>query len=404
MVAEYAEEIERYCRAHYEEMVSLLERIVNVDSASDNPAGVDELARVLQAELGMAGCETERVPPDASLVEPWVATFFLPDLGGYDRVAPHLVGRWSGRGTGHALLVGHMDTAFAPGEAQRTPFRRDGDRATGCAIADMKGGLVVLLYALKALVATGVPAPRITLIYDSDEQVGSLTARAVIEGVIRKENVSWMFKAETSRGGAFNHKRPAIGIALVEVEGQEALAGWGGSSAIMALAHKAIALERLTGQRPGWVVNVGQIEGGRRRNLVPGHAGAKLGLRAWTQGDWDALVERVQAIVAEETLPGTSATVRIFEHRPSMEPTERTQQLIGVVQDAARSLDMTAEFRERSAASDANFGAALGVPTLDGFGPTGDKLMTRDEVVDLPTLVTHSALLATTLCRLAGDR
>jgi NAD(P)-dependent dehydrogenase (short-subunit alcohol dehydrogenase family) len=138
-VAEYAEEIERYCRDHYEEMVSLLERIVNVDSASDNPAGVDELARVLQAELAMAGCETERVPPDASRVGPWVAAFFLPDLGGYDRVAPHLVGRWSGRGTGHALLVGHMDTAFAPGEAQRTPFRRDGDRATGCAIAGLRG-------------------------------------------------------------------------------------------------------------------------------------------------------------------------------------------------------------------------------------------------------------------------
>lgn len=403
MANQYAQEISRYCREHLPEMLSLLERVVNTDSASDNPGGVDTLARLLEAELIDSGFATERVEPDATHVESWVADFFLPDLGGFDRVAPHLVGRHPGSANGHALLIGHIDTAFPPGDASHNPFRLEGERAEGCAIADMKGGLVVLLYAVKALIATGAPMPRISIVYDSDEQVGSLTARAVIEGIIQREGVDWVFKAETSRNGAFNHQRPGIGIGLLEIDGEEALAGWGGASAIMALSRKAIELEGLTGQGPGWVVNVGQVEGGRRRNLVPGYARAKLGLRARTSSDWDELVRRVEAIVADESEAGTKATIRIFQHRPPMEPTERTQGLMRVVQSAAADLGLRAEFQERSAASDANFGAALGVPTLDGFGPTGDRLMTRHEVIETPTMATHAALLALTLHRLAAE-
>jgi glutamate carboxypeptidase len=397
--------IQAYCQENLERMAADLERIVNIDSSSENPSGVDDVAEVLGDGLRAAGCTTERVLPHVDPGEAWLADFFLPEIGNFDLLAHHLIGHRPATGNGHALLIGHMDTAFPKGEPEITPYRRDGDRATGCAIVDMKGGLITVLYAVKALAATGIAAPRISVVYDSDEQAGSITARHVIEEIVKNEGVNWAFKAEMGRQtGPMVKQRPALGVALVEVDGIERHVGtgfWDGASALIALADKVVKLQNLSDKAKRTLVNVGEFHSGRRRNLVAGYAYAKLDLRARTKADWDELVSNVEAIVAEESLPGTTGRVKIFNHRPAAEPTEKTERLMQTVATAGTDLGQSIDFVETSAGSDANFPAALGVPTLDGFGPLGGNIMTRDEWIDVPSLARQSALLALTLHRLA---
>jgi glutamate carboxypeptidase len=401
-----SQEILKYCRGQADQMVGLLERLANIDSASPNPAGMDEIAGILEGELRTLGFKTERVDPVLSADESWVADFFLPVIGSFDLVAKHLVGRKGGNGRGHALLLGHMDTAFPLGEPARNPFSIDGGRATGCAVMDMKGGLVNLLFALKALNATGASAPGITIVYDSDEQAGSTTARPIIERIVTEENVDWAFKAEASReGGAIRDRRPALGIALVEVEGTEVHIGsryWDSANAITALAAKVLKLEALRDRERELMVNVGEIHGGRRRNMVAGHAYAKVDVRARSQADWNELADKIRAIAEEESLPGTTGRVRLLNHRPAMEPTEKTEALIRVVKQVSRDLGQDFMIENTKGGSDANFPAALGVPSLDGFGPFGGNTMTRDEYVEINSLPERAALLAVTLSRLAS--
>jgi glutamate carboxypeptidase len=403
-----AEELARFADEHAAEALALLDRIVNLDSCSPNPAGVDEVASLLGAGLESAGFATDRVPPPKSSEDAWLADFFLPEIGSFDLVADHLVGRKAGSGAGHALLIGHMDTAFPPGEPAFNPFRVDGERAYGCAIADMKAGLVVILYAVKALAATGLAVPRITVLYDSDEQAGSLTARQLIERIVRDDGVTWAFKAELGLdGGKLRNRRPALGVALVEVDGIQRHVGtgfWEGASAVVSLAKKTVQLQQLSDRERFHIVNVGEFHGGQRRNLVAGRAFAKLDIRARTQAEWDDLAARVREIAEEETLPGTNGRAKIYNHRPAMEPTERTEALMRTVEGAAESLGQAVDYVDAAAGSDANFTAAMGIPTLDGFGPHGANTMTRDEYIEIPTLAARVALLALTLNRLAsGD-
>jgi glutamate carboxypeptidase len=403
-----AETIARYCQAREGDMRATLERIVNIDSCSPDPAGVTAVGEVLARGLAEVGFATERVPPPSVAVEPWVVTFFMPEDGGLGRIADHLVGRRAATngGRGHALLTGHTDTAFPPGEPARNPFRIDGERAYGCAVADMKGGLVVILYAVRALAECGLAAPRLTVLYDSDEQAGSLTARPLIERIARDEGVDWAFTAEMGlAGGALRCRRPALGVALLEIEGIETHVGtgyWSGASAIEALARLTSRLHALSDRERALVVNVGEVGGGKRRNLVAGHAWAKLDIRARTQPEWEALAEAVRAVVAGEVLPGTRGRGHIYNHRPAMEPTAQTDALMATVARAAAELGQSARYVEASGGSDANFTAALGIPTLDGFGPAGGNTMTRDECIELRTLPERAALLALTLHKLAG--
>jgi glutamate carboxypeptidase len=344
--------LDRWCRERLPEMLATLEAIVNIDSCSPNPAGVERVADLLDERLMAAGFGTERVAPPLADVPDWLAEFFLPEIGSFERVARHLIGRRAGNGNGHGLLIGHTDTAFPPGEPERNPFRIEGERAVGCSIADMKAGLVVLLYAATALSALQLDSPRITVLYDSDEQAGSVTARPLIERLVREERVTAAIVAEMGlAGGALRNRRPALGIARVDVRGIERHVGtgyWEGASAVAALSRKVAAFEALSDRERALVVNVGEIGGGSRRNLVPGHAWAKLDLRAPTQPEWEALAGEVRAIAEREDLPGTTSTCRIYNHRPAMVPTDATAPLLATVERAGDLLGRRVWYVESS--------------------------------------------------------
>src|SRR5262249_23320091 len=146
-------------------------------------------------------------------------------LGGRkaEGIVPSVLGQLEGgSGRGALLMVGHLDTAFPPGEPSRSPFRIEGDRAYGPAIADMKGGITGIAFACRALVETGVARPKtITVIFNTDEQAGSFCSRPLIEEYARRSDWALIAEAGRSRDKVDG---PMIGLAMGEliVEGVEA--------------------------------------------------------------------------------------------------------------------------------------------------------------------------------------
>jgi glutamate carboxypeptidase len=400
-----AQAISAYLESKRSELLAFVEELVGIDSYATLPDGVNAVGDALCRELEAVGYATERargepLPPE----QRWLEEFMLP---GYDaaKLGDHRVARKRGSGSGRVLVLGDMDTAFLPGGPGRFLFRVEGDRAYGAGIADMKGGLATAIYALKALEVTGLNnLGEVICVFSADEQAGSLNARQVIEPAAR--GADWAFCLECARdGGNLMGSRAQIGVARLDVHGREAHAGSAyatGVSAIEAMAHKIIAIQRLTDPAREIYLNVGTVNGGWRRSVVPGHASAGIDVRTPGAPVWEEVETALRRIADRVELPGSSTSLLIASHRPAVPWTEKTDRLIAIAQEAGRELGLTFGVIRSPAAGSSAFVGPLGIPCLDGMGPAGGGLMTDHEHIVIPTLVERAALLATTIHKLGA--
>jgi glutamate carboxypeptidase len=397
-------------RAHLESqkdaMLAFCRRIVEIDSYATQGDGVNAVGDALCHALEDVGYRTERIrgrplPPD----EQWLEEFMLP---GFDRsrMGFQRVARWQaagGKGHGRALVLGDMDTAFVPGKG--FPFSIDGDRALGPGIADMKGGLTVAIFALRALQQTGLNnLSQIECVLSADEQGGSLDARGVIEDAAK--NTDWVFCMECAReGGNIMGSRAQIGVARLDVYGRDAHAGSAyakGVSAIEAMARKVQAIHALTDPKREIFLCVGQIQGGWRRSVIAGHCMCTIDIRTPSPQVWDEVAAKLRAIAEKVELPGSHSKFLIASHRPGVPWTHETDRLIGIAKDAGREIGLDFGVIRSPAAGSSAFVGPLGLPCLDGMGPMGGDLMTPNEHILIHSLVDRAALLASTLHRLGA--
>ena len=396
--------IRSYLDSQAQAMVDFMRDIVNIESYATQPAGTNAVGDVLCKALEEIGYRTERVrgerlPPD----QQWLEEFMLP---GYDRsqLGFQRVARYrdsGGDGHGRALVLGDLDTAFLPGKG--FPFSIDGERALGPGIADMKGGLTVAIFALKALQATGLNnLAEITCVFSADEQGGSIDARKPIEDAAR--NSDWVFCMECAReGGKLMGSRAQIGVAKLEVFGRDAHAGSAyakGVSAIEAMARKIPAIHALTDPAREIYLCVGQINGGWRRSVIAGHCVATIDIRTPSAEVWNEVAAALQKIADKVELPGSHSKFLIASHRPGVPWTDKTDKLIAIAHEAGDELGVKFGVLRSPAAGSSAFVGPMGLPCLDGMGPIGGDLMTTQEHVIIPSLVERAALLAVTLHKL----
>jgi glutamate carboxypeptidase len=377
--------------------LALLEELAAIESHATQRAGVEAVGDVLERELAKVGFTTERVagarvPPG----ERWVEGLMLPGFD-FAGLAAHRVSRKRGPGRGRVLVLGDLDTAFPPGSTARFPFRVAAGRAYGPGVADMKGGLVTAVWALRALAETGLEnLAEVVCVWSADEQAGSLTARAVIEAAAREAD--WAFCLECARdGGKLMGARAQIGVGLLEVSGREAHAGSAyaqGASAIEAMARKITAVHALTDSAREVYLNVGTVQGGWRRSVVAGHAEATLDVRTPGPEAWERVAAALGAIAARADVPGTAGTLRLASHRPAVPWTAATDRLLAVAGEVGAALGIPIAALRSPAAGSSAFVGPLGVPCLDGMGPAGAGLMTDQEHVEVATIPERAALLA----------
>jgi glutamate carboxypeptidase len=261
----------------------------------------------------------------------------------------------------------------------------------------MKGGLAVFVYALLALRDAGMDhAIPLTLILNSDEEIGSPTSRSLYE--MERHNASACFVAECAglKGEIVVSRNGKMGV-RIDSSGQDRHVGFGThekASAILELAHKIVRLEDLNASLPGVSVNVGQVEGGLGPCTIPGKAHCLVDVR-WVDGSHQvALEERIDAIVAEPDQDGCTSGWEILNQRPAMPLTQASGRLYERVRSVAVSLDQEVGKEHRRGTSDANFFGSQGIPTLDGWGPVCDRDHTPEEWILLPSLRERTVLLA----------
>ena len=371
-----------WARPRAAEMSALLGELVSIESPSTDPAGVAEVARRLARELEPLGLEAELVPVAGA--------------------GPILVGRVppGGARPRPVMLLGHLDTVWPLGTLAARPIRIEDDRLYGPGAYDMKAGLVVAVYALRALRARG-PLPPVTVFFSPLEEVDCGPYRAGMEAAMKASGAVLGFEPAWP-GGAVKTARKGSGSFVVRARGRAAHAGADlgrGANAILDIAHQAVRASALTDLERGLTVNVGVIRGGIRPNVVPEHAEAEFDVRFRTLADGHRAEQAFGALTP--VVPGVTLEVIGGVHYP---PLERGPHVVAVYDEARRvARDMGVDLKEVASggASEASFAAALGVPTLDGLGADGDGAHAVDEHVVISSLPERAALAAGLIARLS---
>ena len=361
-----------YIDSHRDEMLGFLREIVEVNSFTRNPEGVDRVGRIMAGFLAELGFDEERTEMEGLGAQ---QVFTRP-----------------GRGK-KLLFLTHKDTVFPP-ESGFVDFRVEGDRAFGPGVIDMKGGITVLLFAIKMLRDMGLAGDRdLTLTAVSDEEAGSEDSRAITEEAARGKDYVFVFECG-GEGGELATARKGVGTFFIDVEGRSAHAGHSYSQGINAnleLAHKTIAVHRLTDLERGTTLNVGEVRGGIGANTISPSARLVIDLRFEMAGEGKRIEKELAWISETSFVPGTRSVLSGVIQRPVMVETDGTREFLEIVREAAGE-EIASE--QRGGVSDANFTAALGVPTLDGFGPIGADDHRPSEYMVLDSLFERTALLA----------
>lgn len=396
-------EIERLIAPVREREASLVERVVlwaELNSGTRHVVGVARLAERLRAEMAT-------LTPDHALVSFPPAWERQDDgTGVWREVGPGVRGRMRPDAPLQVLLNGHLDTVFGPDH----PFqrvRREGDRLVGPGVADMKGGLVVLLEALR-LLETSPWRDRVgwQVILNSDEEIGSPGSGPVLAEAARQCRLGLIFESALPGGGLVS-ARPAVGNFLIQVRGRAAHVGRAfveGRSAVVAVARLVTGLHELN-REPGVTVNIGRISGGDVVNIVPEQAVCRLNVRADSEETRRWVSTRMAELVAEEgRREGFQAELHGGFSRPPKPMTSAVERLLEEFRICARENGFDLGWAPTGGGSDGNILGAAGLPTIDSLGVRGGGIHTDEEFLEIPSLVERIALTARFLLKLArGD-
>lgn len=377
------DQITQYINPKKEEMVSLLEEIVNIESGPEQPEGVDAIIEIFKEEFETLGLETQ-------IIE-------------MERAGNILIGEYTPNHVENEapiVLSGHIDTVFQPGVLEEHAFQKlENQYAKGAGIADMKGGLVIALYTLKALIHMGYKKHPIKMLFIGDEETlhrYSNTNEIMLEE-FKGAAMLLNFEPATEPEYLTVSRKGGTMIAL-EVEGISAHSGSGvrdGRSAIIELSHKIIELESRADIERGKLLNCGVIQGGVSANTIPGYAKANFSVRFPNQEIKEEILADFEEVVEQTTVPGTLARFEVEGMLDAMEQTEGVDRLAEhFIRVGAECGYGTLSKYQSEGASDAALGVLAGVPTLCSMGIVGDGAHTLDEKADLNSLVKRTVLAA----------
>lgn len=365
-------------------MTRLLGQFVRAESPSFDKGAVDRFGRTVAAEWKRRGAT--------------VTLLHQRERGDHLRV--ELRSR-ANRGTSRILVLGHLDTVYDAGTITRMPFRISRGRAWGPGTFDMKGGLVIALYAVDALASLGcLPEKRMVFLWTSDEEIGSGSSRAAIERGAKRSDAVLVLEPAAGLDGGVKTGRKGVGEIELIVTGRAAHAGLNPEDGVNAIEEIALQISRISRwnqPRRGISVNAGVIEGGTRTNVIPDRARALVDLRAARVQDMRALERKFRAL--RPILPGAKLEIRGGFNRPPMER-KMSAALYAKARALATEMGMILGESFVGGGSDGNFTAALGVPTLDGLGAVGQNAHSPREHIFIRSLPERAALLAGLLAAL----
>ena len=381
-------------------MLANVEAWAAVNSGSRNLAGLAEVTGLIEREYAALPGAMERVAP--TQVEAIDSTGKPFDLPHGDLL--HLIVRPDA--PLQILLTGHMDTVFAVDHPFQALTWLDKGTLGGPGVADMKGGIAVMLAALQAVEASaGAAEIGYEVVLNSDEEVGSLASADLIARAARGKRAALTFEPSALPDGTLAGARPGSGNFSFTVRGKSAHAGRNpedGRNALVAAADLALRLAKGVGPRLS--INPAKIDGGGPNNVVPDLAVLRVNLRPATIEDQARAQSLIEASVA---MVSAEHDVAIDTHghfaRPPKPMTPALEALFGLVKQAGADLGQTIGWQPTGGVCDGNNIAACGVPVIDTMGVRGGKIHSMEEYLIVDSLAERAALAALTILRLVAN-
>jgi glutamate carboxypeptidase len=365
-----------------------LKALVSVDCGTANKAGVDRVGNWVAERCTAWGWEVERLP-QSEYGDLWKT-------------------RLRGKGSGRILLLGHLDTVYPDGTAAARPMRFQGEKLLGPGVCDMKGGLLIGMYALRALQLAGFEDfDELAFFFSSDEEVSSEVSKPAYLAAARGIDAALILEAARPNGNIVS-SRKGSGNFRLRVSGRSAHAGVEpekGVNAVVELSHRILALQKLDGLAPGVTVNATMIGGGTASNSIPDSAWVDVDVRVIDRQGAQLVHKALEEMIAQpSSVAGAQVSLEGDFHYPPMERTPAVAFLAGLAMKSATALGFQVGEAATGGASDGSNLAALGVPVLDGLGPVGGMDHSPEEYILPESIVPRSAMLAGLMRRILAAR
>lgn len=367
-------EIKTYFDDKQQAMIDLLTELVNIESPSKDKAAVDNMSKRVAELFTASGATVEIHPREA--------------------VGDIVLGKWNADADGKPILiVSHMDTVHPLGSVAERPVRIEDDgRMYGPGAVDMKGGIVIALFAIQALIDRDeLPERPIWYLATSDEEIGSKHSREIIEELAQESALVLVTEPPTGDGSLKTWRKGTASYTMTII-GKASHAGNEpemGINAIIEFAQQALDLNKLTDLKNGTSVSVTVVNGGGATNVIPDKVLARLDVRTMSVPAYDKV--HAQIMDRMPFMPGAKVEMQRNTHRP---PMERNGETFAQAQQIAKNAGITIREDGAGGGSDGNFTAALGIPTLDGLGAEGAGLHALNEHILIGSLPKKAALMA----------
>ena len=371
-------------QAYQQELLERLELIVNIDSGTGQKEGINEIMKYLVQWLEEIGLSVQ-----------------LHDAESFGQ---NLVARVRGKGEMRLLLVGHLDTVYAAGAATSKPFQvRDG-LAYGGGVIDMKSGVLMGMYSLRALLESGFDQfGEIIVVFNNDEEVGSAGSGPLLREIAQQVDVGLVLEASRS-AEVITKSRKGADKYVMEITGIPAHSGaepHKGRSAVIELAHKMIAIHTLNMLYPGVTFNVTRLSSSEPLNIVPEVARCHISVRAYNEQGLSMAAKALEQIATGCSIPDTRTKLICTRGRAPYTATPEILQLVELAQEEGKALGLSIVAEGKGGLSDANLLMEAGIPVLDSLGPIGGGMHDLNrEYLRVDTIPVRGALLAGLISRL----
>lgn len=381
-------------------MLEFTIQLARVNSGSYNVAGIKQIAKLLAPALAELNCQVESVdlPPVMEINN--AGTTSEHQLGSMLRCYKRLDAPLQ------VLLVGHMDTVFTVDHSFQDCREVAANKLNGPGVADMKGGIVIMLEALRAFEQLPF-ANKLgwEVILTPDEEIGSPSTKPILMQAAQRHTLGLVYEPAMDEQGTLAGQRKGSGDFTLVARGKAAHAGRAfaeGRSAIYALAKLIDAINELNQRRPTVTINVGNIQGGGPVNIVPDLCVARLNVRLTDAADetWLAAeFDRLTQVVAKQT--GVVITLHGGFHKKPKYITGKTAQLYELVREVGKSLQLTITWQPTGGCCDGNNLSAAGLANVDTMGVRGANIHTSAEFLVIDSLAERARLSTALLAHFA---
>ncbi|MHC6225118.1 M20/M25/M40 family metallo-hydrolase [Pseudomonas sp. X10] len=349
-----------------------LKALVSVDTGTGTQEGLAEVGALLVKRLEALGAKVETSPATPS-------------------VGDNIVGTFTGTGSKDFLLMVHYDTVFGPGTVAKRPFRTEGERAYGPGVADAKGGVAMILHAIKLLQDQEFKGYRtLTVLFNPDEEMGSAGSQKIIAELARKHD--YVFSYEPPDKDAVTVATNGINRVHLEVKGRSSHAGSApedGRNALTELAHQIVQLKDLGDTAKGTTVNWTLAKAGEKANIIPDLATADADMRYSDLSEADRVLADAKRIAQNRLIPDTETTVTLQKGRPPLARNEGSEQLAKTAQQLYGEIGQKIEPIAMRFGTDAGYAYVPGSAkpaVLETMGIVGAGLHAEDEYIELASV------------------